>query len=407
MKRKLFNDLTYNIIASALPVLVLQFFILPLTAMELTAKNYGVLIALISWINMISLTLGSVLNNTRLIENENYKERNIVGDFNILLLIFLIINSITVTIGILFLSNNVDIMAIGILVVTSIFLLLKGYLVVELRLNLSFKLILYDAFIMVLGYLLGYVLFRIFKEWSLIYLTSSLLSLIFILMKTSIIKEPFIKTIRFKKVSIKTIILLISVLLNSVTVYIDKILLLSLLGGSAVTVYYVASIIGKSFSLILNPISSVVLSYLSRMESMKEKIFYIIFVITAFIGILSYFILIYLSEVVLSIIYPSYVEEAMIYVPITILTAIIIAITGILNPIILRFGKTMWQLIINSVYLIIYIGLSLILLDFYGLIGFCYGLLISAIVKLILTMLVYKLNTSRFDTNKSEIVSKV
>src|SRR5699024_2779594 len=192
-------------------------------------------------------------------------------------------NILGVSIGIVILSNNINFLNQILLILTSVFLLLKGYLVVELRLTLKFKLILYDGFIMVMGYILGFILFKLFDEWSLIYFTSSIMSLIYILYKTKLINEPFKKTIKFNSVRFETFILLASVLLNSATVYLDKVMLLPLLGGSAVTIYYIASIMGKTFSLILNPISNVILSYLSRMKSLKNNLFIAFFVVSSLI----------------------------------------------------------------------------------------------------------------------------
>lgn len=395
MKKKILNDFIYSIIASAFPILVLQFLVLPLTAIELTAGEYGLLIALISWVNMISLTLGNVLNNVRLVKNESYEQEGLSGDFNILLLLFLLINILGVSIGIVILSNNINFLNQILLILTSVFLLLKGYLVVELRLTLKFKLILYDGFIMVMGYILGFILFKLFDEWSLIYFTSSIMSLIYILYKTKLINEPFKKTIKFNSVRFETFILLASVLLNSATVYLDKVMLLPLLGGSAVTIYYIASIMGKTFSLILNPISNVILSYLSRMKSLKNNLFIAVFGVSSLIGTLSYFIVIYVSEIVLYVIYPDYAAQALLYLPITVLTAIIIAIIGILNPILLKFRNMKWQLLINGIYLVSYIILSLVLLHYFDLLGFCYGLLIAAIIKLILTLIVYKMSNEK------------
>lgn len=396
MKFRLLNDFLYSMVASALPILVLQFVILPLTANSIGSIEYGLLIALISWVNMFSITLGNVLNNIRLIENDFYKKKDIKGDFNIILFIFVIINIVLVTIGLIYLNESANLLNLLLLVLTSVFLLIKGYLIVGFRLKLRFDLILVDSAIILIGYIVGYVLFKITGEWSFIYLISSILSLSYIILKTNLINEPFRRTLNFKNISRKTTLLLISVLLNSITIYLDKIMLLPLLGGTAVTIYYISSIMGKTFSLILNPISNVILSYLSRMSTLKDKLFSSMLIVSLVIGGISYFIVLYISEIILEIIYPDYVIQAMVYLPVTILTAIILSITGVLNPIILKFMHTKWQVYINSIYLMFYIILSLTLLNKYGLIGFCYGLLIAAIIKLILVISVYNFSTKKY-----------
>ena len=91
----------------------------------------------------------------------------------------------------------------------------------------------------------------------------------------------------------------------------------------------------------------------------------------------------------LTLIYPQYVDEALKYIYVTTLTIIISIIANILNPVVLKFCHSKWQIVINVSYLALYGCLSLVLLNLYGLMGFCIGALVASIVKLITILMIY------------------
>ena len=57
-----------------------------------------------------------------------------------------------------------------------------------------------------------------------------------------------------------------------------------------VTIYYIATLVGKTISMAIAPITSVMLSYLSHMKNIKIKKMAIIFVIGAVISVVGYFL---------------------------------------------------------------------------------------------------------------------
>lgn len=77
----------------------------------------------------------------------------------------------------------------------------------------------------------------------------------------------------FKGTLIESTTLFIAGLISRLINYADKLLIYPVLGGEEVAVYYAASIIGKMISMLISPISNVVLSYLAKIEKKKDNIF--------------------------------------------------------------------------------------------------------------------------------------
>lgn len=107
------------------------------------------------------------------------------------------------------------------------------------------------------------------------------------------------------------------------------------------------------------------------------------------IGVVGYFICVFLSKYILLIIYPQYMDRALNYIPITTATAVTTAIIGIMNPFVLKFVDMKWQIVINSMTLAAYVIMSLGLLNNIGMIGFCWGVFAANLLKLILVIMIY------------------
>ena len=172
-----------------------------------------------------------------------------------------------------------------------------------------------------------------------------------------------------------------------------------LLGGTAVSIFYTATILGKTVSLAIQPASGVLLSYFAQMKKLNNK-YFVLFCGTSFgIGIIGYIIVILISRPVLSFLYPQFVNEALEYIYIATLAIMINIVCGVVNPAVLKFCSSKWQLAINLSYLFIYVGSTVILMNFYGLMGFCIGILIANSIKLLLMLIIFYFVYMRAEIN--------
>jgi len=392
IKRKIIFDSILSISATTIPILLLQLIILPTIALELGDIKYGLIITLISMSNLFSLPFGNVLNNIRLLLNEKYAENKLNGDFNILLLSGMMINTIVIIIGTIYYMGFFSFFDILLIVIFSLLNLIREYIIVSFRILINYKYILINNLIMGLGYLAGLVAFKFIGYWQLIYLFGAFFSLFFVSKKSNLLKEGFKVTKFFYNTTYKVIILYISSFVKSVLKYADKLLIFPLLGPSAVATYYSATLIGKIISMGITPLSGVMLSYLAKMKDFKIKIFIKILLAISLIGFIGYFLVLFISAPILKLLYPNWAEESLKLVHITAATSMVGLINVVIHPIILKFSHINWQLFINLINLLTYTVMVYLFFNLYGLIGFCLGILISSIIKLALMISIFIYN---------------
>ncbi|SOB93673.1 hypothetical protein SAMN05880501_101684 [Ureibacillus xyleni] len=382
-KKKFLLDSLLNIVGTAIPIIVIQLFTLPIIG-DLGGKQYGLIVTLISLFTIISFPFGNVLNNVRLLLDKEYNDQGYSGDFNILLFSSLLVSTILIIIGTIYYEDQFSILNIFFIVLISSLNLLREYLVVSFRIQLNYKLILMNNFVLSLGYVIGTFLFKVTGMWQLIFVIGYGLSLLFIIKNSTLLKEPFAKTPTFKSTTYKSIVLLCSSLLKNILSYADKLLLFPLLGPTAVSIYYTSTIIGKIMSMAVTPINGVILSYISKMEKITLKTFIYIILISSGVGAIGYIFSIIANPIVLNFLYQSWADESMKYIYITSATAIADMIITVINPFILKFNNINWQILINGTNIVVYVISTFLLFRHYGLMGFCIGIFISSVYQMIL-----------------------
>lgn len=401
-RKKILFDSILSIIANAIPIAILQLMVLPLVSIHVGSTNYGLIITLFSLVALFSHPFGNALNNIRLLQNKEYEEKEFEGDFNRLALISIIINSILVTVGTIYYEGNFSFFSIVLIIIMSGLNLIREYTVVAFRIILNYKSILINNLLMAIGYILGFLIFYLVGCWELIYITGYLLSLFYIARNSSVLKESFNITPLFRNTTYKSIILLSTVLMRTALTYADKLLIYPLLGPDAVSIYYSATVLGKIITMGISPISSVMLSYLARIESIKIKHFFYIISYSAIACIIGYFFCITISKPLLEYLYPSWSTESIKLINVTTATIVLGVMSSVIHPLILRYNNVNWQVLIGGVNVATYIVFSLMFMNLYGLYGFCIGLLISNIIALFLMVAIFMINYSKRKSREAD-----
>lgn len=139
----------------------------------------------------------------------------------------------------------------------------------------------------------------------------------------------------------------------------------------------------------LGPLNSFLLSQISKKNHMSRRLFGKLMLVTAGIGFLGYWICIIAAKPLLGLLYPQWIERSMKYIYITTLTAIISAVSMVVNPMVLRFCNMNWQILINGICFAVYLIVSLLLLGRFGLMGFCVGNMLANTIALFLMVVIY------------------
>lgn len=381
------RDFLLNLCASLLTTGVAQLLIYPLLARLYTDDEYGMILTVMGVANTIVATVGNSLNNVRLMVRADYENQDLRGDFLPLL-------TVLSTFGFMVMGGYLVLMY-GLKTVTVLLLLcfavlgsFRMYGVVTYRLRLEYRKNLICSLVMAVGNCAGLAFVYVTglnDLWPLAFAMGEAAGVGLLYLKSDIFKEPFGKTVLFPVTLKKETVLLLTTLTASLLTYLDRLLLLPLLGGSAVSDYTVASFFGKSLGIVMTPMAGVLLSYYAqRGFRMTVKRFWvtngtILLLAGAFFLVCTVF-----SDWGTGLIYPTLISQARPYLLIANAAAILIAVGNMTQPSVLKFAPTYWQLIVEGVYCAVYLGGGVMTARTYGLWGFSYAVLLAAAVRLLM-----------------------
>ena len=386
-KKRVATDMLINLIGTGLPLVALQLIVYPIVARRIDADAYGRMQSLVSVIFLISGTLGGALSTTRLIHQYDYDEQGRVGDFSVLNVYSIGAVAVVTPIVIYLYLGEVDLYELILITVISVLNYAELYYEVGLRLKLNYRKIFINKLIGAIGYLIGFLIFRWTFDWHYIFISAYLLQTVYCVHSTELFREPIQKTAAFADTTRSYGNITLASAFNKSLTYFDKILLHPLLGGEAVSVYFAANIFGKLVVQVLEPITNVILSYLSKEKKVSRSVWGLTITVGGGFCVLMYLFCLLVSRFVLTILYPQFVDEAMKLIPISTLSLCISSFVNIIHPLALKTIKTNRQIIISGGGLACYVILALTMYRPYGLMGCCIALLISYVVKLSLILI--------------------
>lgn len=395
-KKKIIFDMCLNIIAVSIPVGILQLIVYPITADALGADEYGFMLTIYSIWVMVSNSLGNVLNNVRLLHNKDYMEAGLEGDFLILYRRWNILNAIIIALLIFIYSVEFNFVHIILGCVVACLILSKAYLEVAFRIKLNYKAIVISNMLQSFGFLAGcYITIKTGGIWEFIFILGYGASVVFCILNTELLHEKTIRTPFYSKVQKDSHQLVIATIIGNLMNYADKLVLYPLMGGTAVSIYYTATILGKIIGMLTGPINSVVLSYISRWNDSRKNILNKVLALGIGIIFVGYIVTMSISRPIIGLLFPQWVDEVMVYMPVTTLTVLLLALISIIQPFVLKFCDMKWQIVINSASVAVYFVSALALWNIWGLMGFCVGTVIGAATKIFIMLFIYYKNKDK------------
>ncbi|WP_270272378.1 lipopolysaccharide biosynthesis protein [Enterococcus gallinarum] len=376
--KKIFFDFGLNIFAMIISTVLSQLIVYPLISQNYGSSNFGNILTLIAIVNITSVVIGGSLNNIRLIDSGNQRRQH-YNSFFLCVTTTGIITDVMLVKAFGFRMSVLEFTMYSALILLTSF---RSYATVFFRLDLNYSKIFIHSVITSIGYLLGIVIFKQ-SSWIGIFLIGELLSLTYLLFNTKVVDEGL--TFSMKKQSIINYFqLLSSNLVSNGLLYFDRLFLQLLLGGTEVSIFYAASLFGKLAGTALQPISGVLLSYLSvEIEINPWKRFkqlsIMIFSMSSLIFISSYF----LAPIMIKVLYPEISKESLRYVMTANLSSILLVSSNLLQPILLKYIKIYWQNITQISYAIIYILLSYYFSIDSGLSGFIFASILANSFRMI------------------------
>lgn len=387
-KKKVFSDFSYNLLASLITTGVMQIIVYPFLASVLGDSAYGLLLTVMGFINTAALSVGNTLNNVRLIENTRYDETSQEGDFIPLLVMFSTISSMVILV-ISILLFDFSVITYICIVFLVILLSARAYYMVAYRIILDFKKNLICCMYVSIGYIIGIMLVYFTNQWPLVFITAELFGLWYLKKSTDLFKERFAFTDNFKTTFSKFCILMLVTLSGNVMLYLDRMIIYPILGSATVSIYTVAAIGGKTLGIVMTPISGVLLGYFSQKDfRMTVKRFWIMNGIVIILASAFMILSCIFAPIFTKILYPSMFVEAKKYIFYANLATVIGTVASMAQPAVLKFAPTYWQIIKEGIYGVIYVGLGIVLLKRYYLMGFCIATIFANLSKVIILYLI-------------------
>ncbi len=397
------KNLVLSFLSYAMPTMVLQFIIQPIIASKLGGELNGQYLTLMTLNYFFIGITASVLNTVRMLQDEEYKSKSLVGDFNVFFVIYAAILAVAMPVGFILYTKSFNIVDIVLYLVIGLLYLYHDYIFAQYRLELNYKKILINNVVLVVGYFIGLGIFFVYPKWQIVMISAYLLGGIYDFFNTTFIREPIKVTPMFRATAKKISLLTCSQALSSTITYCDKLILYPLLGGICVSIYNTAAIVGKMLILLSAPLNSVLLSYLVKEDTLKIN-----FNKKKIIGAVGLLLMAYGACVAVgfpltSLLYPDWASESQKYIPLTVAISGLALLSNLLNTVVIRFYKTSFQVVIQSINLAVYLGFALTFMYFWSLWGFCVGSILAGVIKMLILLIIILKVKKNQDKEENEI----
>ncbi len=374
---KIAGDFFYTVMATVVMNIILQIVIYPIITHFYGDAITGEILYFIGFIYIIPQAFGSTLSNTRLVIRKSHDASN--GDYSRVILLSSVLSAIAC--GLIALPDSSSVFFPIFYGLFSILYLLRSYAQVEFRLTLKFKEYFLYYCIISVGYLLGLGLFVLTQNWLLIFVTGEAFALLYTLWKGSIFKKESKKL--SPSIIYNTITMIaLSTLVRDCVLQFDKVILKQTINASVVTQYHVVSLIAKTMQMLIQPINTLIMSYLTVKDAvLSRKVLFKFIGIAFLLGGVFYGICIVGTPIYIRLFYPSLYNEIMQYNYIVNLGLILGFLASLFMVVLLSQGKTRLHTSIECIWGACYIAAAYYLSSQHGIWGLAYITLLMNIIK--------------------------
>lgn len=382
-----FKDFFINILASILLTGMTQIFVYPMLGRYFSASEYGTILTLIGVVNAIGASLGSPLNNTKILMNSLYKHKKYEGDYNLVAIGCIIVSFFSTTIISSVVRQQFTNESIALGIITAL-VFYRAYYSAGYRIVINYNKVLCSNICGVIGYIVGIILLNITGKWYWIFLCGEAFSCVYITFTSNIVKSPIKRTPLFGKMLERFGCYFVANSFSYGISYMDRFFLYPILGAESVSMYTTASILGKVAGIIMTPISGVLLTYYCKEDNLTIKQFKKRMNIYFVLSIIAYLGIVILGYPILKILYPTLAPMARPYFYVANLGSIVLLLGDTIMPTLLRYAKPFWAPTVQGIFASCYIIVGFIGMKLVGLSGFCYAVLAVNTIRVAILLVV-------------------
>ena len=381
--KSMISDTLWCTIGLVLMNCVVQFAVYPIWSRQLGDERYGDILYLMSVVNVVAYSVGAANNLARMKASAEGETKN-----SPYMTIMLIASAVILGLGFLFgMFGGVKTTVIESLLFAAllVFTTWRYYCEVQYRLTIDYRGYFRFYLIVSAGYLLGTALYFATGLWPVALLLGEIACMILILKTGSILRWDGKANEEEMSVTWKAVATLFcSMLLSDLIMNSDRILLKLFIGGTSVTIYYLASLLGKTVTLITKPLNSVILGYLAKYKgTLTARFMHAVTLASLAACLLATVCCTVGSHILIRILYPQSYEAARSYFVIGNLAQIFCFAAGVVGTILLRFTKARCQIYLNGAYAIAFVVLCIPGTLLFGFDGFCVAMLMTGFVRYI------------------------
>ena len=265
----------------------------------------------------------------------------------------------------------------------------RYYADVIFKITLNYRRYFLYYFAIAVGYGVGAVLFHYTKIWPLTLLPGEALGVLFaFLCNRDFRKGAFRPSPAFAHVLKGILVLTVSEGISNLIFNADRLILKLLVDAGAVTIYYLATLVGKTASLVVTPLNGVLIGYLARYEGKLTRKMMRYITLGCFAAFLLFTgVCVGGGLIVLYILYREDLAAVRPFLLIGSFGQVLFFVTSTVTVILIRFAKKSYQVIINAVFGVLFFGLGIPATLLYGLWGFAVAMVIASLVRFAVAIL--------------------
>ena len=267
--KKLFGDSVLSIIGIVFMNAVAQFAIYPFWERTFGTERYGTIVFLLSMMNIAALTFGPAANYTRIMISARHETRN--APYTLLMFLYGGVTAVYALIVALLDKSALTPLDIAGYVVLSVLTSWRAYADVEYRIHLNYKGFCLYYVLIGAGYGLGVFIMLHAGTFTAALIPGEIIGLLYVALFGHIFKPDSFERSDVPEIAGMFGVLAGSYFINTLIFNADRILIRAAIGDTAVSVYYIASLFGKTLSLVTTPFNGVVSGYLARIKGVPAR----------------------------------------------------------------------------------------------------------------------------------------
>lgn len=382
------GDSVWSILGLVLMNAVAQVVVFPLYSRLFGDIGYGDLQYLMAYVNVITVSVGCAANYARMTAPAATRREN-NGDYNIFLLLVALLGlPFTLLVrrfgGVA--MSDATYVCYYLLFVAMAF---RYYADAAYKLTLNYRHYFYYYLCISVGYGVGAFLVYRTGIWPLGLLVGEAFGVIFAYVRGNTLRVHGLKLSPAWRHTFRIILtLLVSEGIAQLIFNIDRLLLKILVGSAAVTVYYLATLVGKTISLLTAPLNGVIIGYLARYEGGLSRRLWRLLCLGSLAAILLFTgVCAVGGYIVLLLLYPTELDAVKEFLLVGSLGQVIYFITGIMTVVLIRFAKKSYQVYINLAFGVAFFGLGIPATISRGIWGFAIAMVIACAVRWLVAVL--------------------